>query len=113
MKYRILLAISVLLLSASSALHASSPGCDRQPKFEVTNLKGSGLITLNLVNCRKIGHVVIEVKDASGKTLYREEGKATTPELVRRLDKGVFPKGRHDLVITAKDFTVTQPLVID
>jgi hypothetical protein len=113
MKKRILLAITVLALLMSGAVQAAAPGCDRAPKVEIINTKGSGLISFSLVNCRKIGHVVIEVKDETGRTLYREEGKAMTPELVRRLDKGAFPKGQHTLVITAKDFTVSQSLVID
>lgn len=113
MKRPLLTAVAILSLAASSVVHAANPGCDRQPKFEVTNISGSGAISVSVVNCRKIGNVVLEVKDASGRTLYREEGKALTPELVRRLDKGIFPKGQHTLVITAKDFAVSKVLVID
>lgn len=57
--------------------------------------------------------VVMEVKDAQGRTLYREEGKAMQDELVRRLDKGILPRGEHNLVITTKDFTLSERFTVE
>ncbi|MDQ3100604.1 MAG: hypothetical protein M3R08_04400 [Bacteroidota bacterium] len=56
---------------------------------------------------------MIEIGDAAGRSLYREAGKAMSTELVRKLDKGVFPKGEHTLTVTAKDFSITQVLVVE
>jgi hypothetical protein len=91
----------------------SGPGKDGSTKVEVIASRQSALVSVNIVNHRKIGNVVIEVRDAKGVVLYKEEGKALTPELVRRLDKGVFPKGQLTLSVTARDFSVTRPLVIE
>jgi hypothetical protein len=73
--------------------------------------RNSGLLTLNVTSCRKIGNVVIEVRDANGRTLYREEGKAMTAELVRRLDRGSFPKGELTLLISARDLQLSERVV--
>ena len=91
----------------------SGPGKDGSAKVEVMTSRQSALVSVNIVSHRKIGNVVIEVRDAKGIILYKEEGKALTPELVRRLDKGVFPKGQLTLSVTARDFAVTRPLVIE
>ena len=53
------------------------------------------------------------VDSEDGRVLYREEGKAMTGELVRRLDKGVFPRGTHTLTVVAKDFAITQRFTIE
>lgn len=108
MKRTILTGSLLLALWASPVAEAASPGCASTPRFDVTCNPGSGLLAFNLVNCRRIGNVVIEVRDAGGRALYREEGKAMTPELVRRLDRGSFPKGELTLFVTAKDFAVSQ-----
>lgn len=100
-------------LIATSLPAFSGPGNDGQTKVEVIASRQSALVSVNIVSHRKIGNVVIEVRDAKGVVLYKEEGKAMTPELVRRLDKGVFPKGNLVLSVTARDFSVTRPLVIE
>lgn len=74
--------------------------------------RNSGLIQVNILNHRKIGKVHLVVKDAQGRTVYIEEGKANTDELVRRLDKGMFPKGAATLSVTARDFSITQTFTI-
>lgn len=68
---------------------------------------------MSISNHRKIGKVLLEVKDAKGHVLYSEEGKAMTGELVRRLDKGLFPKGETTLEVTAKDFAIVHRFVIE
>lgn len=75
--------------------------------------RGSAFIHILVNNHRKIGNVAIEVKDISGRTLYREEGKAMTGELVRRLDKGLFPRGEHVITVTARDLAITQRFTIE
>jgi hypothetical protein len=74
--------------------------------------RGSGMIQVNILNHRKIGNVHLVVKDALGKTVYIEDGKAMTEELVRNFDKGMFPKGEATLTVEARDFTITQAFTI-
>jgi hypothetical protein len=111
MKRTILTGSLLLSLLAPPVSKAAAPGCTSTPRFDVTCNRGSGLLAFNVVNCRRIGNVVIEVRDAAGRTVYREEGKAMTAELVRRLDRGSFPKGELTLSVTAKDFAVSQRIV--
>lgn len=74
--------------------------------------RSSSVIRIDITNHRKIGNVTIEVRDAEGRSLYYEEGKAMTEELVRKLDKGVFPKGAAVLTVTARDLRITQHFTI-
>lgn len=74
--------------------------------------RGSGLINVSILNHRKIGKVHLEVRDAKGRIVYVEDGKAMTGELVRRFDKGMFPKGEATLMVQARDFTITQSFVV-
>ena len=109
---KLLVGVSLALLSALPAT-AAAPGCGRETKLQVCCSRNSALIDLSIVSCRKIGDVVIEVKDNEGHTLYREEGKAMTPELIRRLDKGTFPKGELTMLVTARDFRVSQRFTVE
>jgi hypothetical protein len=34
-------------------------------------------------------------------------------ELVRSLDKGILPRGEHNLVITTKDFTLSERFTVE
>jgi hypothetical protein len=68
---------------------------------------------LDITNFRKIGKVLIEVKDMNGMTLYQERGKALTPDLIRRFDKNTFPKGQLTLTVTARDFAITQHFTVE
>ena len=104
---RILRSVALLLVLSTAPLFAGD-GNDGKAKVEVISTPRSALINVNITSFRTIGKVVIEVRDAKGRTLYKEEGRALTPELVRRLDKGVFPKGELTLLVKAKDFTITQ-----
>lgn len=106
--------ILVLMLSGTSVLASASPHeCKTQPTMSVNCSRASALVQVQVANCRKLGNVVLEVKDSAGRVLYREEGKAMTGELVRRLDKGVFPKGTHTLTILAKDLALSQAFTIE
>ncbi|HMC96620.1 MAG TPA: hypothetical protein VKG92_03145 [Flavobacteriales bacterium] len=105
------LAIVLTLFSAGPVVAAS--GGKEEPKVTVQCSRGSGLIQVSVSNTRKIGKVLLEVKDASGRVLYSEEGKAMTGELVRRLDKGLFPLGATTVEVTARDFAVSQHFVIE
>ena len=109
--HRLPLTIALVALSSVS-LHAAGGGKD-DPKVSVQCARGSGLIQVSVSNHRKIGNVLLEVKDANGRVLYSEEGKAMTGELVRRLDKGLFPLGEKTLEVTARDFAITQRFVIE
>ncbi len=102
-----------LTLSLSLPAFGALPGNDDESTVFVETQRNSAFIHILVKNHRRIGDVVIEVKDVTGELLYREEGKALTGELVRRLDKGVFPKGEHALTVQAKDFTITQRFNID
>ena len=103
--------LSVLLNAAPVYAHASDGGNEATVFVEAN--RGSAFIHILVNNHRKIGNVAIEVKDPQGRTLYREEGKAMTGELVRRLDKGLFPRGEHVVTVSARDFTITQRFVIE
>ena len=92
---------------------AISPGNGSAARVSVASSRSSAFISIAIANDRKIGVILLEVRDAEGRTLYREEGKALTGELVRRLDKGVFPRGAHTLHVTARDFSITQPFAVE
>ncbi|MEO8589237.1 MAG: hypothetical protein ABI432_07715 [Flavobacteriales bacterium] len=101
-----------LALSSHVAVQAADGGKD-EPHVSVQCVRGSGLIQVSISNPRKIGKVLLEVKDPSGHVLYSEEGKALTGQLVRRLDKGLFPKGATTVEVTARDFAITHQFVIE
>ena len=101
-----------VLLGAGTSAGAALPGGGDGATVSVECDRGSGLILISITNHRRIGNVKLEVRDAQGKSLYYEEGKAMTEELVRRLDKGVFPKGEAMLTVTARDLSITQRFII-
>lgn len=108
----------VRTLFLASMLTAAVPvlaidGDHDKARVEVVSNRGSSIIAINITSFRKIGKVLIEVKDKEGHTLYREEGKALTPELVRRLDKTLLPKGDLTLQVTARDFRITQAFSVE
>lgn len=74
--------------------------------------RSSSLVLINITNHRKIGLVSILISDAKGRSLYYEEGKAMTDELVRRLDKGLFPPGEATLTVRSRDVTETQAFLV-
>lgn len=104
----------LLLMGASVTMCdvSASPGDKEKARVSVDCSRSAGMIQVNILNHRKIGNVHMVVKDAQGKTVYIEEGKAMTEELVRRLDKGMFPKGDATLTVEARDFTITQTFTI-
>ena len=106
------LALATALMCSSMGATASPEGND-PVNVKVQCTRASSLIQIEVASHRKIGAVSLEVKDRKGVTLYREEGKALTPELVRRLDKGVFPKGTHTLTVVARDFARTEAFTIE
>lgn len=102
--------LSVLLLAGTGVNAAGGGGEEARVSVECS--RGSGLILIQISNHRRIGNVKLEVKDSQGRSLYYEEGKAMTEELVRRLDKGVFPKGEAVLTVAARDLSITQRFII-
>lgn len=70
--------------------------------------KGSAFMTLQLENHRKIGKVVILIRDVKGNLVYREEGKAMQEELVRRLDRRALPAGTLTVEVESRDMHITQ-----
>lgn len=106
------IAVSLLVVSSSWAL-AGEPRSEGQANVQVSCSRASAFVSVSISSFRKIGVVTIEVRNATGLTLYKEEGKALTPELVRRLDKGGFPRGAHTLLVTAKDFSISQVFTVE
>lgn len=102
-----------LLLSSVPSLHAASFVPEGSARVDVACSRASAFVSVSINSYRPIGKVVIEVVDAQGRTWYKEEGKALTPELVRRLDKGGFPKAALTLKVRAKDFEVSKPFTIE
>lgn len=107
------LALAIVLLTTGSVALAAAPGGEKEATVFVEANRTSAFIHILVNNHRKIGGVVLEVKDLEGRVLYREEGKAMTGELVRRLDKGVFPKGEHTVTVVSRDFAITQRFTIE
>jgi hypothetical protein len=107
---------AILLLLATlfaGPVLAASPGKDHRSRVIVESQKGSAFIMVQVLNHRKIGNVAIELRNEQGRILYKEEGKSMSDELVRRLDKGLFPKGDHTLTVVARDFRITQEFTVD
>lgn len=108
------LTFALLLACVAPAASAHDRGKDKdEARVAVTASHSSAFVLVDITSFRKIGKVLIEVKDAEGHVLYREEGRALTPELVRRLDKNVFPKGALTLSVTARDFRIAQRFTIE
>jgi hypothetical protein len=102
------IALAVLVsLGSVQSIRATTGGDDKATVFVEAD-RSSAFIHIMVNNHRRIGQMVIEVKDSTGKVLYREEGKAFTEELVRRLDKGLFPRTDLTVTVTARDFTIAQ-----
>jgi hypothetical protein len=93
-------------------VHAGFAG-DGPGKLNVASSRQSAFVTIAVQHDRRIGAITLEVKDSQGRTLYREEGKAMQDELVRRLDKGILPKGEHTLVITTRDLQLSERFVVE
>ena len=106
------IAVSLLVVSSSWAW-AGEPINEGQASVQVFCSRASAFVNVSITSFRKIGVVTIEVRNATGLTLYKEEGKALTQELVRRLDKGGFPHGDHTLLVTAKDFSISQVFTVE
>lgn len=75
--------------------------------------KASAFVSIQVEHERRIGNVVLEIRDSQGRVIYHEEGKALTGELVRRLDKGQLPRGKHRLSVHARDLDLIQEFTID
>jgi hypothetical protein len=101
------------LLSTFPIAQAISGVPDGTARVEVTCTRSSAFVNVSINSDRPIGKVVIEVVDEKGCTWYKEEGKALTPELIRRLDKGGFPKAAMTLKVTAKDFEVSRSFKVE
>lgn len=107
------LAIAAALFLVHPMANGAAPGGGNEATVFVEATRSSAFIHILINNHRKIGNVALEVKDMEGRVLYREEGKAMTGELVRRLDKGVFPKGEHTVTVVSRDFSITQRFTIE
>ncbi len=107
---RHVLLASVLLVSSLSVQAGSE---DHGGSARVECSRSSGLIRLHLNAERRIGRVVLQIADADGRLLYREEGRALRNELVRVLDKGLFPKGEMVLTVKARDLELAQRFTIE
>ncbi|MBK8338688.1 MAG: hypothetical protein IPK99_01115 [Flavobacteriales bacterium] len=105
----VMVASALLLFSPSTR---AGGGDEKNATVAVECTRSSALIELRIENHRRIGAVELLIIDANGRTLYHEEGKAMTGELVRMLDKGLFPKGEHQLSVKARDFSITQRFAV-
>ncbi len=103
----------VLLMAAAPMARAGGGECGDQALLSVTCSRASAFVQVHVANCRKLGKLVMEVRDQQGRVLYHEEGKAFSGELVRRLDKGQLPRGTHVLSIAARDLSLSQPFTVE
>ncbi|HPF90423.1 MAG TPA: hypothetical protein PLL57_07185 [Flavobacteriales bacterium] len=101
-----------MLLSAAPLMASNGPEVDGGTSVKVECQRGSGMINVSIKHHRRIGKVHLVFRDAKGKTLYVEEGKAMTEELVRRFDKGMFPKGAATLSVQARDLDITETFTV-
>jgi hypothetical protein len=113
MKRTLRVLLVCLLFASVGAVRAGGPPVEGQATVNVQCSRSSAFVSVGIASFRKIGVVTIEVQDAQGRTLYKEEGKALTAELVRRLDKGGFPRGSHTIHVTAKDFSLSQVFTVE
>ena len=103
------LLIALLITVSASAMS----GGEEKAAVRVETSAASSTIGINVINHRNIGKVTLDIRNEAGQCVYHEEGKAQTTELVRKLDKKVFLKGKYTLTVTAKDFSITQVLVVE
>ncbi|MBK9177839.1 MAG: hypothetical protein IPM46_16205 [Flavobacteriales bacterium] len=96
-----------------SPMSAAGDGCGSRPSLNVQCSRSSAFVQVNVANCRRIGKVVLEVRDKEGRVLYHEEGKALAEELVRRLDKGLLPRGTHTVTVAGRDLALSQPFTVE
>jgi len=75
--------------------------------------RASAFVSIQIEHDRRIGNVVLEILDEQGRVIYKEEGKALTGELVRRLDKGQLPRGTHRLKVHFRDQDLSQEFTIE
>lgn len=106
------------ILAAAMMLSFTAGGGPSRSEAGLANVhvecsRSSAFVLVNITSFRRIGNVCLEVQDRTGRTLYKEEGKALTSELVRRLDKGGFPRGAHTLLVTSKDFALTRSFTVE
>ncbi|MCB0795275.1 MAG: hypothetical protein KDB88_11115 [Flavobacteriales bacterium] len=101
-----------MILGPSSAF-SSLGGEGKKGTIQLVQSRPSALLQLRIDNFRKIGKVAIEVRNSEGRTVYKEEGKAMTGELVRYLDKGLFRGGPHTMEVTTRDLHLLQEFRVD
>lgn len=102
-------ALAILLIAAAPKKHGEAATA----RLQVTALKDSQLIRLHVESPRRIGDITIEVRDETGRTWYKEEGKAGGQELVRYLDKRVLPIGRHTVWVMSRDLRASESIAVE
>lgn len=111
------MSLRALSLAAFMAIGLSSParkgGGDDRASLSVSCSRSSAFVQVHVAHARKLGKLVMEVRSQQGRVLYREEGKAFSGELVRRLDKGQLPRGTHTLSITSRELSLSQAFTVE
>lgn len=105
--------VAIVAFLSLSGIASAGPGDAPAPRVNVDCSHASAFVNISVVSDHRIGRISFEILDKNGRTLYREEGKALTGELVRRLDKGVFPRGAHTLQVRTKDFAITRDFTVE
>ena len=105
--------VAIATLFTLSGIVSAGPGDLPAPRVNVECPRSSAFVKISVVSDHRIGRISFELVDQNGHTLYREEGKALTGELVRRLDKGVFPRGAHTLQVRTKEFAVSRSFTVE
>lgn len=107
------LPVALLALLLSAAAHAAMAKGDRPHGLRVVCTSESAFVRIELQHNKRIGKLVIEIRDEAGRLLYIEEGKASATDLVRQLHKGRLPQGRHRVTVRAKDLALSQEITVD
>ena len=114
-RFYVLLRNTAFLWALLTGFQANAGGNEETPDSSQVTIectRSSSLVLINITNHRKIGLVSISISDSKGRSLYYEEGKAMTDELVRRLDKGLLPPGEATLTVRSRDVTESQAFLV-
>lgn len=110
MRLNVIISFVACLLTVS----VSAGGPDHHGgRLQVHCSKASAFVSIQVEHEKRIGTITLEIRDQRGLVLYREEGKALTGELVRRLDKGQLPRGTHVLSVQSKALSLSQQFTIE
>lgn len=110
MRFNLIVSLVACVMTLSVSAGGPEPHGSR---LQVHCSKSSAFVSIQVEHEKRIGNITLEIRDQLGHVLYREEGKALTGELVRRLDKGQLPRGTHTLSVQSKALSLSQQFTVE